>query len=47
MLAALPEDKAAGLRDRAREGISKYETGPGQLDIPGVSLIASGVRTED
>jgi ubiquinone/menaquinone biosynthesis C-methylase UbiE len=47
MLAALPEDKAAGLRDRAREGISKYETGHGQLDIPGVSLIASGVRTED
>jgi SAM-dependent methyltransferase len=44
LLAALPEEKAAALRERAREGISRYETGDGRLEIPGVSLIASGVR---
>jgi SAM-dependent methyltransferase len=44
MLAALPEDAAAALRERAREGISRYETADGALEIPGVSLIASAVR---
>lgn len=44
MLAALPEDKAAALRERAREGISQYETSDGRLEIPGASLIASAIR---
>ena len=44
MLAALPGDKAAALRERARDCISQYETDPGGLEIPGVSLIASAVR---
>jgi enediyne biosynthesis protein CalE5 len=43
MLAALPEDKAIALRERARHAISRYETDAGGLEIPGVSLIASAV----
>lgn len=43
MLATLPEDKSNALRERARVGISEYETG-GRLEIPGLSLIASALR---
>jgi SAM-dependent methyltransferase len=43
MLAALPEEAAQALRDRAREGISPYETAGG-LDIPGVSRVAAATR---
>jgi ubiquinone/menaquinone biosynthesis C-methylase UbiE len=43
MLGALPEPATRALRDRAREGISVYQT-PAGLEIPGVSLIATATR---
>jgi SAM-dependent methyltransferase len=43
LLAAQPEETAAAIRERAREGITPYETKGGALDIPGVSLIASAL----
>ena len=42
-LAALPEDAKVALRTRAAEVIARYET-PTGLEIPGLSLIASGSR---
>jgi SAM-dependent methyltransferase len=44
-LAALPEPAARALAARAADGIRPYETAAG-LDIPGLALIAAGVRTE-
>jgi SAM-dependent methyltransferase len=44
LLASLPEDATKAIRDRAREAIRAYET-PTGLEIPGVTLIASGRRT--
>ncbi len=41
VLAALPEDAREGIRARAEEGLREYET-PAGLEIPGVSLLASG-----
>jgi enediyne biosynthesis protein CalE5 len=43
MLAALPEDAARALHDRAAEAIGAYAT-PAGLDIPGVTLIAAARR---
>jgi len=43
-LASLPEAGAQGLRARAREAISAYET-PNGLEFPGVSLVAAARRT--
>jgi SAM-dependent methyltransferase len=43
-LASLPEPAARALAARAAEGIRAYET-PAGLDIPGLALIAAGVRT--
>ncbi len=42
-LAALPDDAARAIRDRARKAISVYET-PRGLEIPGVALIAAARR---
>jgi SAM-dependent methyltransferase len=43
-LALLPEPAAVALRARAGEAIGVYET-PAGLDIPGVSLIGSAIRS--
>ena len=43
-LAMLPEPAAQALRERAREAIAVYLTDDG-LDIPGVSLIGSAIRS--
>ena len=42
-LAALPDEAARAIRERARKAISVYET-PEGLEIPGVALIAAGRR---
>jgi SAM-dependent methyltransferase len=44
-LAALPDDAARALRQRAAEAIGAYRT-PAGLDIPGVCLVASAVSPE-
>jgi SAM-dependent methyltransferase len=44
LLAAQPEEIAAAIRERAREGITPYETKSGTLEIPGLSLIASALH---
>jgi hypothetical protein len=41
-LAALPEAARAALRARLQEATAPYATPAGGLDIPGVSLVASG-----
>jgi enediyne biosynthesis protein CalE5 len=43
-LAGLPEPALEALRARALDGIADYATPDGRLVIPGVSLVASGVR---
>jgi SAM-dependent methyltransferase len=44
-LAALPDDAARALRQRAAEAIGAYRT-PTGLEIPGMCLVASGVSPE-
>jgi enediyne biosynthesis protein CalE5 len=44
-LAALPDDAARALRQRAAEAIGAYRT-PAGLEIPGVCLVASAVSPE-
>jgi ubiquinone/menaquinone biosynthesis C-methylase UbiE len=41
-LAAMPDSARAALRARLRTGTAPYATAGGGLDIPGVSLVASG-----
>ena len=44
-LAALPEPKKQQLRERAVEAVRGYATGNG-LELPGVTLVAGGVRAQ-
>ena len=43
LIASMPEPARVALRDRARLAVAPYET-PGGLELPGVSLVASGQR---
>jgi hypothetical protein len=43
MLAVQPPDTIEAIRHRAREAVRSYETADG-LDLPGISLLASGRR---
>jgi SAM-dependent methyltransferase len=43
LLASLPEDAAAAIRENAREASARFQT-DGGLELPGVSLVASGRR---
>lgn len=45
MLAALPEEAAGELRERAREGVRPYQSGEA-LEFPAMTLITSGRRTD-
>lgn len=44
ILASMPEASVHALRERAREATRSYETASGGLDLPGVTLIATGRR---
>jgi SAM-dependent methyltransferase len=44
VVASLPAEAAASLRERARRAAEPYATAGGGLDFPGVTLIASAVR---
>jgi SAM-dependent methyltransferase len=44
ILAAMPEDGVQALRERTRAVVRPYETASGELDFPGVTLIAAGRR---
>jgi hypothetical protein len=41
ILESLPDDAVEGIRAHAREAVRRYE-GPDGLELPGVTLIASG-----
>jgi SAM-dependent methyltransferase len=43
ILASLREDAARAIRDRAQTAVGRYRT-PAGLELPGVSLLATGVR---
>ena len=44
ILAGMPDPAMQALRKRARAAVREYETASGGLDLPGVTLIASGRR---
>ena len=42
MLRSLPAEAMEQIRERARADAARYVTGDGSLEIPGVTLLASG-----